>query len=87
MYAIVYARETTDELSKLKAARLDKKAKTLITLLRKSPYQTPPPYEKLQGNLQGLYSRKINRKHRLVYHVIEETHIVKIISMWSHYEF
>jgi Txe/YoeB family toxin of toxin-antitoxin system len=73
--------------TKLKAAKLDSKAKALIDLIRKKPLQTPPPYEKLQGDLQGAYSRRINIQHRLVYQVIEDQHAVKIISMWTHYEF
>ena len=63
------------------------KAKALINILESDPFQSPPSYEKLLGNLQGAYSRRLNIKHRLVYTVMEEEKIVKIISMWSHYEF
>lgn len=87
MYSIVYAKDAIKDIPKLKAAKLDTKAKSLVDLIRENPFQTPPPYEKLQGDLQGAYSRKINIKHRLVYAVSEEEKTVKIISMWSHYEF
>lgn len=67
---------------------MENKAKALIDLtIRENPYQTPPPYEKLKGDLQGTYLRRINIKHRLVYEVIEDKKAVKIISIWTHYEF
>ncbi|HJA55870.1 MAG TPA: Txe/YoeB family addiction module toxin [Candidatus Bacteroides intestinigallinarum] len=75
------------DIPKLKAARLDNKAKALLDVIRKNPYQNPPPYEKLVGDLQGAYSRRINIKHRLVYEVLEEEQTVKVISLWTHYEF
>ncbi len=87
MYSIVYTKKAVNDIPKLKSAKLDKKAKALIELIRENPYQTPPPYEKLQGDLQGTYSRRINIKHRLVYEVFEEEQTVKIISLWTHYEF
>lgn len=87
MYSIVYDKKAVKDITKLKAAKLDSKAKALIDLIRKDPFQTPPPYEKLQGDLQGALFRRINIQHRLVYQVIEEQHTVKIISMWTHYEF
>ncbi|MDO4773360.1 MAG: Txe/YoeB family addiction module toxin [Bacillota bacterium] len=87
MYSIVYTKRAKNDIPNLKVAKLDKKAKALIELIRENPYQTPPSYEKLQGDLQGAYSRRINVKHRLVYEVFEEEQIVKIISLWSHYEF
>ena len=87
MYGIVYTKKAAADISKLKATKLDGKAKALIELLRENPYQTPPTYEKLLGDLQGTYSRRINIKHRLVYQVFEEEQTVKIISMWTHYEF
>ena len=70
----------------MKASKLDKKAKNLIELIKENPYQTPPTYEKLQGDLFGLYSRRINIKHRLVYQVLEDEKVIKILSMWTHYE-
>lgn len=87
MYAIVYTKKAMQDVPKLKAAKLDKKAKALIELLKENPYQSPPPYEKLVGDMQGAYSRRINIKHRLVYQVLEEIQTVKIISLWTHYEF
>ena len=87
MYKIVYTKKAAADIQKLKAANLDKKAKALIDVIRNNPYQTPPPYEKLIGDFQGAYSRRINIRHRLVYEVIETEQTVKIISMWTHYEF
>lgn len=87
MYTIVYTKKAAADIPKLKSAKLDIKAKALIEILRENPYQTPPPYEKLIGDLQGAYSRRINVKHRLVYEVLEEVNTVKIISLWTHYEF
>ncbi len=86
MYRIEYHKKAVKEILKLKENNLDKKAKKLVDLIRENPYQTPPPYEKLVGDLQGFYSRRINIKHRLVYQVNEEEKKIKIISLWSHYE-
>ena len=86
MYRIVYTRDAVKDIPKLKAAHLDTKAKALIELLRENPYQSPPGYEKLVGDLQGLFSRRINIQHRLVYQVLEEEKTVKIVSLWTHYE-
>lgn len=86
MYTIVYTKKAASDIPNLKAANLDKKAKALIDVLREDPYRNPPPYEKLQGDLAGAYSRRINVKHRLVYQVYPDEKAVKIISMLSHYE-
>ena len=86
MYRIEYHKKAVKEILKLKENNLDKKAKKLVDLIRENLYQTPPPYEKLVGDLQGFYSRRINMKHRLVYQVNEEEKKIKIISLWSHYE-
>ena len=67
--------------------KLDKKARALIEIIKENPYKTPPSYEKLMGDLTGAYSRRINIKYRLVYEVLEEEKTVKIISLWTHYEF
>jgi len=85
-YKIVYTKETLKDIPKLKSAHLDVKAKALIEILAEDPFRNPPPYEKLLGDLKGAYSRRINIQHRMVYEVIEEEKIVKILSMWSHYE-
>lgn len=87
MYSIVYDKKALKDIPKLKAAKLDGKAKSLISIIRENPFQSPPPYEKLQGDLFGAYSRRINIKHRLVYEVLENIQTVKIISMWTHYDF
>ena len=86
MYTIVYTRTATKDIPKLKTAHLDAKAKALIDVIRNNPFQTPPSYEKLVGDLQGLYSRRINYQHRLVYQVLEEERTIKIVSLWTHYE-
>ncbi len=86
MYQIVYTKAAAKDIPLLKAAGLDGKAKALIDLLRDDPFRRPPSCEKLVGDLQGLYSRRINIQHRLVYQVYEAEKTVKIISLWSHYE-
>lgn len=86
MYKIVYTKKSVRDIEKLKSAKLDKKTKLLIDIVRENPFKTPPQYEKLQGDLSGAYSRRINIKHRFVYEVLEEEKTVKILSMWTHYE-
>ena len=86
MYKIEYHKKAVKEISKLKENKLDIKAKKLIELIKENPYQTPPPYEKLTGDLNGLYSRRINIQHRLIYKVNEDEKVVRILSLWSHYE-
>lgn len=86
MYKIVVAKQALKDFPNLTSAGLDKKVKALIELLKENPFQTPPSYEKLVGDMDGLYSRRINIKHRLVYQVDEESRTVKIVSAWSHYE-
>ena len=85
-YKVVYTKNAAKDISNLKAANLSNKAQNLIELIKENPFQNPPPYEKLLGNLSGLYSRRINIQHRLVYEVLEDIKTAKIISMWSHYE-
>ncbi len=86
MYSIVYTKAAVKDIPKLKSAHLDKTAHALIDILKTNPYQTPPRFEKLVGSLSGLYSRRINHQHRLVYEIIEDEKVVKIISLWTHYE-
>lgn len=95
MYRIVYEKQALKDLNKLKAANIAQKAKTLVDIIRENPYQNPPKYEKLVGNLEGLYSRRISIQHRLVYQVysdpvtidkVEYQGTVKIIRMWTHYD-
>lgn len=85
-YSIVYTKTALKDIPKLKSAHLDETAKMLLEIIRENPWKIPPPYEKLLGNMSGAYSRRINSKHRLVYEVIEKEKILKIISLWSHYE-
>jgi Txe/YoeB family toxin of toxin-antitoxin system len=85
-WKIVYTRQAQKDAKKIDAAGLKPKAEKLLTILSKNPFQTPPPYEKLLGDLSGAYSRRINIQHRLVYQVLEEIRTVKIIRMWTHYE-
>ena len=84
MYAVHYAPEAQEDAQKLTPA-MAKRARQLIDILKKNPFQNPPPYEKLHGNLNGFYSRRLNIKHRLVYAVLKKEKIVRILSMWSHY--
>lgn len=86
MYNIVYRKQVIRDIPKLKAIGLSQKTKNLIDIIKENPFKTPPPYEKLIGDLQGAYSRRINIQHRLVYQVLEEEKTIKIISVWSHYE-
>jgi toxin YoeB len=81
----VYPRAQKDA-KRLAAAGLRPKAERLLAILRNNPYQTPPPYEKLVGDLAGAYSRRINIQHRLVYQVCEAVQVVKVLWMWTHYE-
>ena len=87
MYEIIYTKKAAADIPKLKAAKLDGKAKAMIELIKQNPYQTPPRYERLKGDLEGALSRRINIRHRLVYQVLEEIMTVKIISMWPHNDF
>ncbi len=82
-YRLIYSKKALSDIQKLKAANLTTRAKNLTELLRDNPYQNPPRYEKLVGNLSGAYSRRINRKHRLVYQVDAEKKLVRILSLWS----
>jgi toxin YoeB len=86
MWRLLFTKQAQKDAKKLSAAGLQPKAEKLLESLRRNPYNTPPPYEKLIGDLSGAYSRRINIKHRLVYQVLEKDESVKIIRMWSHYE-
>lgn len=85
-YTVVFSNEAQKDAIKLVRSGLKEKAESLIALLREDPFRTPPRYEKLVGDLQGAYSRRINLQHRLVYQVIEKERIVKVLRMWTHYE-
>jgi len=86
MYSIVYTKRAYNDIAKLKASGLDKKAKSLVDLLRGNPFVSPPTFEKLKGDLSGAFSRRISIKHRLVYRVDEDKQTVIIIMMWTHYD-
>jgi len=85
-YKVVFTKHAQKDAKKLSASGLRGNAEKLIAILKKNPWQTPPPYEKLLGNLAGAYSRRINIQHRLVYQVLPDDQIVKVLRMWSHYE-
>ena len=85
-WAVVYAKLAVKDGKKLAAAGLKVKTQELLAVLAKDPFQNPPPYEKLVGDLVGAYSRRINIQHRLVYEVFENDHVVRVLRMWSHYE-
>jgi Txe/YoeB family toxin of toxin-antitoxin system len=85
-YKIVYTKQAAKDAEKIKASNLYEKAKSYIKMIKNDPYQTPPLYEKLRGDLSGACSRRLNIQHRLVYEVLEQEKIIKIISMWGHYE-
>ncbi len=83
-WTIKFSRNALKDAKKLSSANLEANVRSLLDILRRNPYE--PPYEKLSGNLEGYYSRRINIKHRLVYSVDNETKTIKMVSVWSHYE-
>lgn len=85
-WKIVYTRQAQRDSRKIAAAGLRPKAEKLLEILSRNPYQTPPTFEKLVGDLSGAFSRRINIQHRLLYQILEEDRIVKVIRMWTHYE-
>lgn len=85
-FMIKFTSDALKDIPKIEQAGLKANVQKLLDILKNNPYQNPPPYEKLKGDLKGSYSRRINIQHRLVYQVFEEEKIVKITSMWTHYE-
>ncbi|MCP3951435.1 MAG: Txe/YoeB family addiction module toxin [Desulfobacterales bacterium] len=85
-WRVVFTRQAQKDAKKLSSAGLKDKTEKLIKILRDNPYQVPPPYEKLLGDLAGAYSRRINIQHRLVFQVLNDEKVVKILRMWTHYE-
>ncbi|KPK72825.1 MAG: toxin of toxin-antitoxin system [Phycisphaerae bacterium SM23_30] len=85
-WKLLYTKQAQKDAKKLSAAGLRPKAEDVLALLEKDPFSSPPPYEKLVGDLTGAYSRRINIQHRIVYQVIKKSKTVKIIRMWTHYE-
>ena len=85
-WEVVFAKAAVKDAKKLVAAGLKSKAQELLDVLANDPFQNPPPFEKLVGDLEGAYSRRINIQHRLVYEVFKKEHAVRVLRMWSHYE-
>jgi len=85
-WRLVYTRQAQKDARKLASSGLKPKAQELLAILAENPFQKPPPFEKLVGDLTGAYSRRINIQHRLVYQVLEEERVVKVLRFWSHYE-
>ena len=85
-WKLVYTRQAQKDAKKLTAAGLKEKAVEPLEILQRSPYETPPPYEKLKGDLTGACLRRINIQHRLIYQVLKKEKTVKIIRLWTHYE-
>lgn len=85
-WTVVYAKHALKDAKKLSAAGLKAKAQGLLELLAHDPFQSPPPYEKLVGDLDGTHSRRINIQHRLVYEVFKKERTVRVLRMWTHYE-
>jgi Txe/YoeB family toxin of toxin-antitoxin system len=85
-WQLVYTRQAQKDAKKLASAGLKGKAEKLLAILARNPYESPPPFEKLVGDLLGAYSRRINLQHRLVYEVLDDLHVVKVLRLWTHYE-
>ena len=86
MWQLVFTKQAQKDALKLAAAGLRQKSEHLLEILRNNPFQNPPPYEKLVGDLAGAYSRRINIQHRLVYQLYPDQKVVKVFRMWTHYE-
>ena len=86
MWRVVFTKQAQKDAKKLAAAGLRSKAEKLLDILRENPYKTPPTFEKLLGDLSGAYSRRINIQHRLVYQILDNEKVVKVIRMWTHYK-
>jgi Txe/YoeB family toxin of toxin-antitoxin system len=85
-WRVVYTRHALKDAKKIAKSNLKKKVKDLISLLEQDPFQNPPQFEKLIGDLEGAYSRRINIQHRLVYQVLADEQVVKVLRIWTHYE-
>jgi len=86
IWRLLYTKQAQKDAKRLAAAGLKPKAQELLDLLTADPFRSPPPFEKLVGDLRGAYSRRITIQHRLVYQVLEDDHVVKVLRMWTHYE-
>lgn len=85
-WELVFTKQAQKDAKKLASSGLKEKAQNVLEIIKSNPFQNPPPYEKLIGDLSGAYSRRINIQHRIVYQVHEDKHVVKIIRLWTHYE-
>ena len=85
-WSIVYTKQAQKDARKLASSNLKQQAQGLLDIIARNPFQNPPPYEKLIGDLAGAYSRRINIQHRLVYQVYDAEHTIKVVRMWTHYE-
>ena len=86
IWELVYTKQAQKDAKKLSASGLKDKAQKILEILKVNPYQNPPPYEKLIGDLSGAYSRRINIQHRVVYQVYEKEKVIKVIRLWTHYD-
>jgi Txe/YoeB family toxin of toxin-antitoxin system len=86
MWEIYYTKQAKKDAKKLSSASLKNKAQALLAIVQENPYRNPPPYEKLIGDLDGAYSRRINIQHRLVYQVLDDEKAIKVLRLWTHYE-
>ena len=86
MWQLHYTKQAQKDARKLSSSGLKNKAQALLSIIEADPYQNPPPFEKLVGDLSGAYSRRINIQHRLVYQVLEKEKAIKVLRLWSHYE-
>ena len=85
-WKLVYTKQAQRDAKKLSSAGIRSKAEVILEILKKNPFQVPPPFEKLVGDLEGAYSRRINIQHRIVYQIIKRYKTIKVIRMWTHYE-
>lgn len=85
-WGLVYTNQAGRDAKKLDASGLKPKAQRLLSILAADPYRNPPPFEKLVGDVAGAYSRRINVQHRIVYQILDDDQVVKVLRMWSHYE-
>ncbi len=85
-WTLIFSKQALKDAKRLKRANLWKNAEKLLEVLRQNPFQNPPPYEKLVGDLEGVFSRRINIQHRLIYNTNKEKKIVRVLRMWTHYE-
>ena len=86
IWRVVFTKQAQKDAHNLASSGLKDKAQALLNIVTDNPFQNPPPYEKLVGDLDGAYSRRINIQHRLVYEVLQSEHVVKVLRMWTHYE-